>query len=128
MQINDFFYLLEKKILIMDGHEGVCDASKRQFALSGVSIIGPVASVKDVSRAVSFHEPDAVIIDIRADDCDIVEIADRLYNLKIPFVFAAISTNKRDFVREGFNLNGDVAELRKITRALFLNPVGDVIP
>ena len=127
MQINDLFYLLDKTILIMDVHEQMGDASKRQLALSGVSIIGPVTSANDLLLTVSLHRPDAVIIEMRADDRDIFEIVQRLENLNIPFVFAAISGNKRDFVPSGFNLNGDVDELRKITRALFLKPVSDEI-
>lgn len=128
MQINDLFYLLDKKILILDVYEKVSDASKRQLALSGASVIGPVVSARDALLAVSSHELDAVIMEMRAGDCDIVVIVHRLEKLQIPFLFAAIATNDRDFVPDGFNLNGDVDELRKITQALFLTPVRDGIP
>jgi len=128
MHVNDLFYLLDKKILIMDVHDRMCDASKRQLALSGASIIGPVISATGLIRGVSRHRPDAVIIDVTVVDQDIVRIARKLETLKIPFVFAAISTETEDFVPDGFNLNGDVEELRKITKALFLKPISDEIP
>jgi len=125
MRINDLFYLLDKKILIMDVHDGLSDASKRQLALAGASIIGPLSNVNDVLLAIALHEPDAVIIEARADERDIVQIARRFESLKVPFIFASISTRAKDFLQGGFNLNGDVEELRNITHALFLKPVKD---
>lgn len=125
MRITDLFYLLDRKILIMDVKDGLCDTSKRQLALAGASIIGPLANVDDVLLATALHGPDAAIIEVRAEDKDILQIARKLESLQIPFIFAAISTKANDFLQEGFNLNGDVNELRYITQALFVRPVRD---
>jgi len=125
MQISDLFYLLGKKILILDVNDGLSDASRKQLALSGASIIGPLKRADDVLLAIPPHKPDAAIIEVTADDRDLVLIARRLENLRIPFVFAAISTDSKDFIQDGFNLNGKRDEFRKITRALFMDPPGD---
>lgn len=119
MRIGDLFYLLEKKILIVDINGALSEDSKRQLALAGASIIGPLSNLADALLAAALHGPDAAIIDVIVKASDMVEIARRLDDLQIPFVFAEISARAEALSLGGFYLNGDLDELRKITRALF---------
>lgn len=123
MQIVDLFYLLDKKILIMDIHGALCQASKRQLALAGASIVGPLSNLEDVLLALGLRAPDAAIIDVLAEAPDMIELAQRLDDLGTPFIFASISARAKASGMEGFYLNGDIGELRKITQALFEDSV-----
>lgn len=119
MRIGDLFYLHDKKILIVDINGALSDDSKRQLALAGASIIGPLSNLADALLTLALHGPDAAIIDVIVEDSDMVEIARRLDDLQIPFVFAEISARAEASSLDGFYLNGDVDELRKITQTLF---------
>lgn len=123
MQIVDLFYLLDKKILIMDVNGALCEASKRQLALAGASIVGPLSKRDDVLLALPLHDPDAVIIDMLAEASDMVEIVRTLDDLGTPFLFATISDRADASNKDGFNLDGDINALRKITQALFSGSV-----
>lgn len=119
MRTGDLFYLIDKKILIMDINGALCEASKRQLALAGASIVGPLSNLEDVFLTLGIRTPDAVIIDVLADAADMIEIVQRLDDLGTPFIFASISARAEASSTEGFYLNGSIDELRKITQALF---------
>lgn len=123
MRIVDLFYLLDRKILIMDINGTLCEASKRQLALAGASIVGPLSNVEDVLLALALHAPDALIIDVSVEADEMIEIVRKLDELGTPFIFAAMSGESEALIKDGFNLNGDINELRKITQALFSDSV-----
>ena len=120
MRVEDVFHLVDKKILIMDLSDNLPQASRDQMALAGATIVGPLVSVEHVLLAIPLHEPDALIIDVDMEATGIARIVSVLEEKSTPYVFASIGVDYIEFADEGFSLNGDADDLRKIIRALFV--------
>jgi CheY-like chemotaxis protein len=80
--------LTGKHILVVeDEYVIACDLVDRLERL-GADIDGPAPSVSDAMALISRSAPDAAVLDVNLGGELVFDVADRLLNLKIPFVFA----------------------------------------
>ncbi|SLN62436.1 response regulator [Oceanibacterium hippocampi] len=74
-------------ILIVDQDFLIAHGIKSVLEDAGFDVLEPVATTEEALKSVEQFEPDAVILDLHAGECPVVDIADALAEAKVPFIF-----------------------------------------
>src|SRR5262249_31837375 len=109
-----------QRILIVEDEHLLADEARRELERLGAFVVGPTGRVDLALELVGREEVDAAILDVHLDGELVFPVADRLQELKIPFVFATgydPSVIPASF--SGFVLCEKPIELEHIARALF---------
>jgi len=84
----DFFQLIgDTSVLIVEDEYLIADDLTQDLKKSGVTIIGPVATLDEAFAAVSTRRPDLAVLDINLRGQSVFPLADLLTARHVPYVF-----------------------------------------
>lgn len=110
-----------KHILIVEDEYFIADDVRHSLESAGAVVVGPAPSVEAGMSLIDQYTLDGAILDIRLEGETVFPIADRLQQLKIPFVFATAYLDA-DIPEQygGYFMSGKPTEMDAIAKALFL--------
>ncbi|OAI83072.1 histidine kinase [Rhizobium sp. GHKF11] len=94
------------------------EACRERMTATGATVGVPLRSARDVLDATMEGDVDAAIIDIGVDDDTLLSVSSILESANVPFLFASRAKGNSG----GYEVSGDIVELRKIAEALFGPP------
>ncbi|MEJ1177128.1 hypothetical protein WA845_23010 [Agrobacterium sp. CMT1] len=107
-----------KKLIIVEQRPMLTEACRERMTAAGATVGLPLRSARDVLDAMMEADVDAAIIDIGVDDDTLLSVSIILESANVPFLFASRAKGNSG----GYEVSGDIVELRKIADALFGPP------
>ncbi|MDK4742666.1 response regulator [Rhizobium sp. LEGMi198b] len=109
-----------RRILIVEDEYLLANEARRQLLKLGAIVIGPTARVDQALELIQDEDVDAAILDVHLDGEMVFPVAERLDELKIPYVFATGYDPSIIPARfTGFVLCEKPIEIEHIARGLF---------
>ncbi|WKD47967.1 hypothetical protein [Agrobacterium pusense] len=107
-----------KKLIIIEQRPMLTEACRERMTAAGATVGLPLRSARDVLDAMMEGDVDAAIIDIGIDDDTLLSVSIILESANVPFLFASRAKGNSG----GYDVSGDIVDLRKIADALFGPP------
>jgi CheY-like chemotaxis protein len=109
-----------RRILIVEDEYFLADETRRQLQNLGAAVIGPTGRVDEALALIAHETIDAAILDVQFAGEYVFPVAEKLEELKIPYVFASAYNPAIIPARfKGFILSEKPIDLDHIARALF---------
>lgn len=109
-----------QRVLIVEDEYLLANETRRRLVKLGAIVIGPTARVDQALELIQDEDVDAAILDVHLDGEMVFPVAERLDELKIPYVFATGYDPSIIPARfTGFVLCEKPIEIERIARALF---------
>ncbi|MBB5577969.1 MULTISPECIES: response regulator [Rhizobium] len=109
-----------RRVLIVEDEYLLANEAHRQLVKLGAIVVGPTARVDQALDLIQDEDVDAAILDVHLDGEMVFPVAERLNELKIPYVFATSYDPSIIPTRfTGFVFCEKPIEIEHIARALF---------
>lgn len=115
-----------KRVLVVEDEFLLADETRKKLIKLGATVVGPTPRVDQALTLIDDENVDAAILDVFLSDALVFPVADRLEELRIPFVFAtAFDASVIPDRFTGYVLCEKPLELEKIAQGLFGKPTPD---
>ncbi|TCL66338.1 response regulator [Rhizobium sp. BK251] len=115
-----------KRILIVEDEYFLADETRRKLQQLGAKVVGPTGGVQHALDLIEEEFIDAAILDVHLDGELVFPVAERLEELRIPYVFATgYDPTIVPLSFAGFVLCEKPIELENIAKALFGPTISD---
>jgi DNA-binding NarL/FixJ family response regulator len=87
---------MERRILIVDDHDGFRRSAARTLSGEGWTVVGEAEDGESALRAAETCDPDVVLLDVGLPDISGIEVARRLHERSPELALVVTSTHDRD--------------------------------